>query len=290
MRRFLFPLLLATSVVATPAFAQQWNKQDRQAVRQQARQDRQQSHEQARPQAPRPQPNVQAARPEFAAPGGGRPYFAPQRGARPDPQQWSRPAPMAEPGRPSFAARYAEPQQWSRPAPATVRPRAGFDGQQAGDSVATWRQQQRDEMRQQRMSRGFSGVPARVAPPSYARPDQPAPIPRTAYNYNPAEVPQWSTNWRYDHRYDWRDYRERHRSIFQIGVYYDPFGWGYQRWGIGWTLWPAYYDQSYWIQDPYMYDLPYAPWPYEWVRYYDDALLVNVFTGQVVDVIDDFFW
>jgi Ni/Co efflux regulator RcnB len=39
-----------------------------------------------------------------------------------------------------------------------------------------------------------------------------------------------------------------------------------------------------------MYDLPPAPYPLQWVRYYDDALLVNVFTGQVVDVMYDFFW
>jgi hypothetical protein len=27
-----------------------------------------------------------------------------------------------------------------------------------------------------------------------------------------------------------------------------------------------------------------------WVRYYDDVLLVDVYTGEVVDVIHDFFW
>jgi len=26
------------------------------------------------------------------------------------------------------------------------------------------------------------------------------------------------------------------------------------------------------------------------VRYYDDALLVNIYDGQVVDVIHNFFW
>jgi Ni/Co efflux regulator RcnB len=39
-----------------------------------------------------------------------------------------------------------------------------------------------------------------------------------------------------------------------------------------------------------MYNLPYAPWPYRWVRYYNDAVLVNTFTGEVVDVAYDFFW
>ena len=30
--------------------------------------------------------------------------------------------------------------------------------------------------------------------------------------------------------------------------------------------------------------------PYRWVRYYDDALLVDIYSGEVVDVIYDFFW
>ena len=30
--------------------------------------------------------------------------------------------------------------------------------------------------------------------------------------------------------------------------------------------------------------------PYRWVRYYDDVLLVDIYSGEVVDVIYDFFW
>ena len=30
--------------------------------------------------------------------------------------------------------------------------------------------------------------------------------------------------------------------------------------------------------------------PYRWVRYYDDVLLVDIYSGEVVDVIHDFFW
>ena len=29
---------------------------------------------------------------------------------------------------------------------------------------------------------------------------------------------------------------------------------------------------------------------HRWVRYWDDALLVDTWTGQVVDVIHSFFW
>ena len=36
--------------------------------------------------------------------------------------------------------------------------------------------------------------------------------------------------------------------------------------------------------------LPEVWGPYRWVRYYDDVMLVDIYTGQVVDVIYNFFW
>lgn len=101
---------------------------------------------------------------------------------------------------------------------------------------------------------------------------------------------RWSGDWRRDHRYDWRRYRDRNRSLFRIGRYYDPYGWNYRRFSIGFSLYPSYYSSSYWLDDPWMYRLPPAYGPYRWVRYYDDALLVNIYTGQVVDVLYNFFW
>lgn len=101
---------------------------------------------------------------------------------------------------------------------------------------------------------------------------------------------QWDTRWRSNHRYDWQDWRRHHRSHFHLGLYFDPFGWNYQPWQIGWRLWPNYYSSRYWINDPWQYRLPEAYGPYRWVRYYDDALLVDIYSGEVVDVIYDFFW
>jgi Ni/Co efflux regulator RcnB len=100
----------------------------------------------------------------------------------------------------------------------------------------------------------------------------------------------WRNHWRSDHRYDWRDHRRRHRSLFHFGFYSDPFGWSYRPYSIGWRLWPSYYRSSYWLNDPWMYRLPYAPPGYRWIRYYDDALLIDTWDGTVVDVIRDFFW
>jgi len=101
---------------------------------------------------------------------------------------------------------------------------------------------------------------------------------------------RWSGDWRGDHRYDWHKHRSHHKSLYRLGRYYDPYGWGYRRFSIGFSLWPSYYGSSFWMNDPWQYRLPPAYGPYRWVRYYNDALLVNIYTGQVVDVIYSFFW
>ena len=113
---------------------------------------------------------------------------------------------------------------------------------------------------------------------------------RSRSDYRNGNYSRWTNNWRNDRRYDWRNYRDRHRSTFHLGFYYDPFGWGYQPFGIGYRLWPNYYSSNYWINDPYEYRLPYAPPGTRWIRYYNDALLVDVYTGEVVDAIRGFFW
>ena len=100
----------------------------------------------------------------------------------------------------------------------------------------------------------------------------------------------WSRDWRRDNRYDWYNYRHRYGSLFRLGRYYDPYGWGYRRFSIGFSLWPSYYGSGYWLDDPWQYRLPPAYAGTRWVRYYDDVLLVDMYTGEVIDVIYDFFW
>lgn len=98
-------------------------------------------------------------------------------------------------------------------------------------------------------------------------------------------------NWRRDDRYNWQRYRDRNRTIYRAGRYYAPYrSYSYRRLGIGFTLGSLFYGNRYWISDPWYYRLPEVYGPYRWVRYYDDVLLVNIYTGEVVDVIYDFFW
>jgi hypothetical protein len=102
---------------------------------------------------------------------------------------------------------------------------------------------------------------------------------------------QWDRNWRNNNRYDWQRYRSSNRDRYHIGHYYAPYrNYYYQRLNIGFYLDPLFFGQDYWIGDPGYYRLPDVYGPYRWVRYYDDALLVDIYSGQVVDVIYGFFW
>ena len=181
----------------------------------------------------------------------------------------------------------------------------GGDRSSSPDSVQNWRKEER-----QRMNSGPKIVePNEVtATPTLRQPDRE--LPRVFRNRVPVvsntpregtqpplrtesrriQTTNWSTHWRNDHRYDWRNHRRHHHSLFHLGFYYDPFGWNYRPFQIGWRLWPSYYSSRYWIDDPWEYRLPYAPPGYRWVRYWDDALLVDTWNGQVVDVIYNFFW
>ena len=102
----------------------------------------------------------------------------------------------------------------------------------------------------------------------------------------------WNNNWRGDRRYDWNHYRNYNRGAFHLPRYYAPYGWnyGYRRFSVGIRLAAPLFGENYWIDDPYDYRLPPAYGPYRWVRYYGDAILVDVRSGYVVDVIHDIFW
>ena len=101
----------------------------------------------------------------------------------------------------------------------------------------------------------------------------------------------WDRSWRNDRRYDWQRHRYSNSHIFRRGGYYAPYrNHRYNRLSIGLILGSAFFGQNYWINDPWYYRLPPAYPGTRWVRYYDDVLLIDVYTGEVIDVIHDFFW
>ena len=106
-----------------------------------------------------------------------------------------------------------------------------------------------------------------------------------------ADTRRWNHDWRRDNRYDWRGWRNDHRDWFHLGRYYPPYrGWYYRRLTVGFVLDSLFWGSDSWIADPYYYRLPPAYGPYRWVRYFDDALLVDTYSGQVIDVIYGVFW
>jgi len=69
-----------------------------------------------------------------------------------------------------------------------------------------------------------------------------------------------------------------------------PRGWGYRRWVIGAVLPPVFLASAYYYSDWNVLGLP-PPQPgFQWVRYGPDLLLVNVITGEVVDVVYGAFY
>ena len=102
---------------------------------------------------------------------------------------------------------------------------------------------------------------------------------------------RWDRAWRNNRRYDWSRHRAQNRTLFRIGVYNAPYrNYSYRRVNIGFRLDALFFGNRYWINDPWQYRLPAVHGSYRWVRYYDDVLLVDTYTGEVVDVIHDFFW
>jgi Ni/Co efflux regulator RcnB len=76
---------------------------------------------------------------------------------------------------------------------------------------------------------------------------------------------------------------------FHVRRYRRPHGWYEHRWVFGETLPALFWVQNYWIGDYYDYGLPDPPPGFVWVRYGDDALLVDQNSGEVLQVEYDLF-
>ena len=269
MRKLLITALLA-SVAATPALAAPRDDNEARAERQQDREDRQQAREERRE-------SREQAQPEPA-----------------EPAVESRARSNDGPARAEAVGRA------DRQSTETIRAARDVNRAQRIEDRQD-RVEDRQQVREQRIQTNRLNRELRQADraaPDVFRPRVPVvsntprigtqpPVRAEARRNAPVS---WSQRWRNDRRYDWYNWRNRHRSLFNLGFYYDPFGWGYQRYNIGWRMWPSYYRSSFWLNDPWQYRLPYAPPGYRWIRYYDDAILVDTWDGRVVDVIYNFFW
>jgi Ni/Co efflux regulator RcnB len=90
-------------------------------------------------------------------------------------------------------------------------------------------------------------------------------------------------------RPNFSSFRDYHRSFsapqrFHAPSYRRPSGWYYRRWTFGEFLPPVFWGQQYWLSDWGTYDLPPPPPGATWVRYGDDALLIDRYTGEIITV------
>lgn len=110
---------------------------------------------------------------------------------------------------------------------------------------------------------------------------------RREYREDRRDRREWQRG-RNDWRNDWQGWRNDHRSLYARGGWRAPFR--YQSFRPGVRIGAPYYGSRYVIADPWRYRLPAAPRSAQWVRHYDDVLLVDYRRGIVLDVIRGFYW
>jgi Nickel/cobalt transporter regulator len=85
-------------------------------------------------------------------------------------------------------------------------------------------------------------------------------------------------------------YRGRTINRVHIIPFIYPNGWAYRRWAVGAALPPLFLVRDYWYPDWAALGLEPPPPGAQWVRYGPDLLLVDVSSGQVIDVAYGVFY
>ncbi len=91
-------------------------------------------------------------------------------------------------------------------------------------------------------------------------------------------------------REDWRDYRATHRQVYQRGAYAAPRGYNYRPVNAGYRFAPAQYNSRYWLNNYSTYRLPNPGYNQRWMRYGNDAVLIDTRRGVALRVISAFFF
>ena len=103
-------------------------------------------------------------------------------------------------------------------------------------------------------------------------------------SYQPGRrPPNWNSHRNFD-RGAWQGNEQAQRR-YHWNSYQRPSGWYYRRWTYGMILPSFFWGRQYWIDSYWNYGLSDPPYGYVWVRYGDDALLVNVENGDILRVI-----
>ncbi len=104
-------------------------------------------------------------------------------------------------------------------------------------------------------------------------------------------------------RRDWRDRnRRKHVNIqqyrrnfnaprrYNVGMYQWRDGYSYRRYGYGQRLPRHFFLRNFWLANFFAYGLFAPPPGYIWVRYGPDALLIDEYTGEIVQVRYNMFY
>ncbi len=100
----------------------------------------------------------------------------------------------------------------------------------------------------------------------------------------------WDRSWRDRTNFDWRRLRKSNARLFTFPVYVNPYGrdYVYRPFAVGDYLDPRFSTAE--LVRPGQFGLPDAYKPFRWVRYYDDALVVDMRNGKIVDVVFEMFF
>jgi Ni/Co efflux regulator RcnB len=103
---------------------------------------------------------------------------------------------------------------------------------------------------------------------------------------------QGGNSWRND-RASWTRYHRSWNATRRYrwtGSYVRPAGWSYRRWTLGAFVPALYFTQQYWIPNYVIFALDPQPPGTVWVRYGSDALLVDRYSGEVIQVVYGIFY
>ncbi len=102
----------------------------------------------------------------------------------------------------------------------------------------------------------------------------------------------WDRSWRQFQKFDWLAVRDAKPNLFKMTHYENPYGrdFSYRPLSVGNYLDTRFAADAFMIRNEASLGLPDDYGPYRWVRYYDDAVLVDMRAGKVIDVVYDMFW